>query len=228
MARDNCGRSVLHYAIHWAAPVEVVEELLMSCYDLIHTKDSDGRTPLDYFASFYRLDNYRQSFDTVEDNRVIRCLFNKGPYKDITHSGKLLVHSALYTERCPMCIIGYLACIQPDQVNQLDQSGYLPLQLAARLESLDVESSSDYLALIQTLLEQFPQAAKANDPRGLLPLQSMIRAGRKWNTGIMQIIAAHPAAICDLNLDSYCLSTILARLDANSIFRLLQDAPILI
>lgn len=228
MARDERGRSVLHYAIHWGAPVDVVKVLLAACYDLVRVEDSEGKTPIDYFVSFYQLDTCWRTTDDVDDE-VIRCFFVDSSHRNMTQSGMPLLHSALYTQHCPLCVIGYLACKHPDQVGQVDDEGNLPLHLAAQLELPPEEAHiSDYAAVIQSLLQQFPEGARATNPDGLLPLHSMIQAGRSWNSGIQLLVQTHPAAICDLNLKSCALSTLLSRLDHDSMYRLLREAPFLV
>jgi ankyrin repeat protein len=53
MAKDNEGRTPLHYAIYWSSSVDVVQELVHAAYELIHVKDLKGKTPMDYLVSFY-------------------------------------------------------------------------------------------------------------------------------------------------------------------------------
>jgi ankyrin repeat protein len=228
MARDERGRSVLHYAIHWGVPVDVVKVLLAACHDLVRVEDSDGKTPIDYFVSFYQLDTCWRTTDDVDDE-VIQCFFVDSSYRNVTQSGMQPLHSALYTQRCPLSIIGYLARHRPDQVGQVDGTGNLPLHLAAQLE-LQPEKAhlSNYADVIRSLLQPFPEGARATNPDGILPLHLMIRAGRSWKSGIQLLVHTHPAAICDLNLKSCALSTLLSRLDHDSMYRLLREAPFLV
>ena len=227
MAKDDKGRSVLHYAIFFDAPVDIIEVLIEACYDLVHVEDLCGKTPMDYFVSFYQLDECWQTTDDVDD-AVIRCFFVYSPHRSLTQSGTLLLHSALNTRRCPLCIIGYLACSPAAEVGQMDATGNLPLHLAAQMELSEGVDMVDYVNVIKSVLQRFPEGARVSNSDGLLPLHLIIQAGRSWNSGIELLVQTHPAAICDLNLKACATSALLSRLDHDSMYRLLREAPFLI
>lgn len=230
MAKDIEGRTALHCAIYWSASVDVVRELVQSCYELIHMQDVSGKTPMDYLLSFYAPEfgnNHVQiGWNSFLDNVVdmVRAFFVNGPHQDKTRNGSLYLHSALYTKDCPMPIIEFLVVAAPEQADELDETGNLPLHLASAVE-LDEAHSQSYVEVIVELLERYPEGASAPNPEGLLPLHLMIQAGRSWECGIEKLVEVHPAAICDLKLPPPVLAIFLSRLDRDTMFRLLQEAP---
>jgi ankyrin repeat protein len=233
MVQDDEGRTVLHYAVYWGAPVEIVQELVRASHDLIHVKDLSGDTPMDYLLSFYSPDftsnSIQVGWDSFVDNIVdmVRAFFVDGPHRDKTRLGELYLHAALYTRDCPIPIIEFLVVAAPDHAEEYDEVGNLPIHLASQLENIDEANLGSYVEVISELVGRFPEGARAPNPDGLLPLKLMINAGHTWEYGIQTLIEAHPAAICDECLEPYCLTTLLSRLDHDSMYRLLQEAPFL-
>lgn len=235
MLQDNLGRTILHYAIYWSASVDIVRMLVNSRHDLIHIADTSGKTPMDYLLSFYAPEfssnNIQIGWNSFLDNVVdmVRAFFVAGPHSDKTRDGELYLHSALYTENCPLPIIEFLVVAAPEQAEEFDDLGNLPLHLAAAVEVADDEvQSQSYVEVIVELLEHYPEAARTPNPKGKLPLHTMIANGRTWNCGVDKVMEVHPAAVCDLNLNALGLSTVMSRLDHDTMFRLLKEVPHLI
>lgn len=235
MLQDNMGRTILHYAIYWSASVDIVRMLVNARHELIHIPDTSGKTPMDYLLSFYAPEfssnNIQIGWNSFLDNVVdmVRAFFVAGPHSDKTRDGELYLHSALYTENCPLPIIEFLVVAAPEQAEEFDDLGNLPLHLAAQVEVLEDEvQSQSYAEVIVELLEHYPEAARTPNPKGKLPLHTMIAKGRTWNCGVDKVLEVHPAAVIDLNLNSLALSTVMSRLDHDTMFRLFKEAPHLI
>jgi hypothetical protein len=126
-----------------------------------------------------------------------------------------------------MAIIEFLVVAAPEQADKFDETGNLPLHLAAQIQDFDESHSQSYVNVIMELLIGFPEGVRAPNPDGLLPLNLMISAGRTWNCGIQTLIEVHPAAICDLNLKAGALCKLLSRLDHDTMYKLLHEAPFL-
>jgi ankyrin repeat protein len=230
MAKDIEGRTALHCAIYWSASVDVVRELVQSCYELIHMQDISGKTPMDYLLSFYAPEfgnnlGWNSFLDNVVDR--VQAFFVNGPHQDKTRNGSLFLHSALYTKDCPMPIIQFLVVAAPEQADEQDETGNLPLHLASAVD-FDAAHEQSYVEVIVEMLERYPEGARAPNPKGLLPLNLMLSAGRTWECGIEKLVEVHPAAICDLKLPSPVLSEFLSKLDRHTMFRLLQEAPFIL
>ena len=234
MVQDDEGRTVLHYAVYWGAPVEIVRELVRASHDFIHVKDLSGKTPMDYLLSFYAPDftsnnSIQVGWGSFVDNIVdmVRAFFVDGPHRGKTRLGELFLHSALYTKDCPMPIIEFLVVAAPEHAEEYDETGNLPIHLACQLDNIDEANSASHVEVISELVSRFPEGVRAPNPDGLLPLKLMINAGRTWEGGIQTLIEAHPAAICDECLEPYSLTTFLSKLDHDTMYRLLQEAPFL-
>ena len=75
------------------------------------------------------------------------------------------------------------------------------------------------------LVEAYPEGVMIPTPDGLLPLQLMINAGATSKDGIFELIRVHPVAVVHLNLPTGSFCSLLSRLDPDTMYRLLQDAP---
>jgi len=234
MHRDVDGRTVLHYAICWSSSVDVVRELVTASHELIQVRDESGKTPMDYLLSFYAPEfsssSIQSGWNSFLDNVVdmVRAFFVAGPHAEKTRDGALYLHSALYTVNCPIPIIEFLVVAASEQVEEFDDLGNLPLHLAAALPEFDESQEQSYVEVIHELLERYPEAARTPNPDGFLPLHLMIAGRRTWHCGIDKVVEVHPAAICDLNLNAFALSHLMARMDQRTMYRMLQEASYLV
>ena len=76
-----------------------------------------------------------------------------------------------------MAIIEFLVVAAPEQADEFDETGNIPLHLAAQVQDFDESHSQSYVKVIMELLIGFPEDMRAPNPDGLLPLNLMISAG---------------------------------------------------
>jgi ankyrin repeat protein len=94
--------------------------------------------------------------------------------------------------RCPISLTELALLLHPEQLQQRDGMGRLPLHNATRRPDSTV---------LLDLLNAWPQATKIPDAMGFLPLHLAIRNKRGWNDGVGQMLMANPEALEGLDLD---------------------------
>ena len=124
------------------------------------------------------------------------------PYEHVTNNGELVVHAALYTNGCPLSIVGLFIFKQPHLTSIVDGNGNLPIHIACRLRNIPACDADNYIAVVEELCMRFPQGPRMLDSQGKLPLTLMIEAEQPWKA-IQIVLAAHPAAVVDQGLGSF-------------------------
>jgi hypothetical protein len=239
VSRDDFGWNALHYAMNTHIShlgdsafsngnfLGIVRELLGVSFNLIHDRNLEGKTPMDNLATFIGNRRTTINFDRVQ-TFLQNTVFAHGPHCHSTRAGELVLHSALYTKDFPFPITEKLIAASPERVKEVDETGNLPLHLAAQIECIRGDATLAYVDVIDRLIEAFPEAVQIPNPDGKLPLHLMITARRTWNSGIQKLIEAHPLALCILNLKGDALFTLLSRLNHDTMYRLLQDGPTMV
>ena len=155
--------------------------------------------------------------------------------KQVNEDGNLPLHMAAQ--------IVFTGADESDPVDVIDPNEGRPLAGGCQLLSLEDAAHSEYMYLVNVLLNAFPGAVRARNGDGLLPLHLMIKNGVRhpwttekgrymWSYGtkmylseIQQLLVEYPVAICDLDLRGMALSTFLSKLEHDTMYRLLREAP---
>jgi ankyrin repeat protein len=236
-AQNNIGRTALHLAIFWNATVDVVLALVKACPELVQIRDDSNKTPMEYFV-MYHIDHtpsvsyfrHLQSTgldDDIPIDEVARAFFVASPYGHVTKNGKLVLHAALYTNGCPLSIVGLFIFKQPQLISMVDGNGNLPIHVASQLQTIAAWDADEYVAVLEELCVRFPQGPRTPNPEGKLPLTLMIEANQPWEA-LKVVLGTHPAAVVDQELGSLETCTLLSRIDNEVRYRLLRDVPFLL
>ena len=235
-AQNDMGRTPLHFAILWNRTVDVVLALVMACPELLQIRDNENKTPMDYFVTYHNIEDCDSLFwnlqvlgldDSIPSDEIARAFFVASPYGHVTNNGELILHAALYTNGCPLSIVGLFIVNQPHLTSIVDGNGNLPIHIACRLRNIPACDADNYIAVVEELCMRFPQGPRMLDSQGKLPLTLMIEAEQPWRA-IQIVLAAHPAAVVDQGLGSFETCTLLSKIDTDVLYRLFRDVPFLL
>jgi hypothetical protein len=239
-AQDNEGRTALHAAIltessQQQVQGEVVLALVMACPELVQIRDNKNKTPMEYFVTNHNIEDcvslFRRSpvwdMEYYRSYKIARALFVASPYDHVTNNGELILHAALYTNGCPLLIVGLFIVNEPHLTSIVDGNGNLPIHIACRLRNIPACDADNYIAVVEELCMRFPQGPRMLDSQGKLPLTLMIEAEQPWRA-IQIVLAAHPAAVVDQGLNSFQTFMLLSKIDTDVFYRLLRDVPFLL
>jgi ankyrin repeat protein len=225
---DIWRNNALHYAMNGSFEhpdrLKIVGELLHASYDLLYQECDDEYvcTPIDCL-----LEN-ASAESTIGFLPCFQTIFAHGSHSDITRSGELVLHAAIYNEDLAMSYFRCLVGLAPEQAKEFDDTGNLPIHLAAQMKKVKCTHPGveyHYLEIINELLDVFPEGLMTPNRDGMLPLQLMIKAGGRWRGGINTFIYVCPAVVCDLHLQGDSLATFLSRLDCHTMYKLLREVP---
>jgi hypothetical protein len=113
------------------------------------------------------------------------------------------VHACLHAVDFPLALIERAMKRYMEQLGQADAEGDLPLHIMARQAPPPPEEDSDDgdddddggMLLLDELVSLYPPAAAKWNHQRQIPLDVAIASGRRWRTGIRQLLEAHPAGI---------------------------------
>jgi hypothetical protein len=109
-----------------------------------------------------------------------------------------MVHACLQAVNFPLALTDRAMKRYIEQLGQADAEGDLPLHIimARRAPPESEERDGDmFLLLLDELVSLYPAAAKEWNHQRQIPLDVAIASGRRWRTGIRQLLEAHPAGI---------------------------------
>jgi hypothetical protein len=153
-------------------------------------------------------DNTLPAFDVLA--ALVKLLhYGPGPESDGSQS---LLTAALslhrYDVRVPPSFIRWALALNPREAGMPDEDGNYPLHIEAGIpvEKMTLLDSPDpcrfcgdyccqRLDILSTLMDIYPQAAKASNQQGAFPLGLMIRNGRRWDRTFALVLRSCPEAI---------------------------------
>jgi len=192
--KNPYGRTPLHTAYEYGAPLEVVAALLQVCPDASKEKDEDGYTPLHLSCRF------------GAPLEAVAALLQVWPdaAKEKNEDGNTPLHLACQFG-APLEVMFSLLQVWPDATKEKDLHGRTPLQKSCcRRVPWEVVAPLEEVA---ALLQVWPDAVKEKDRRGYSPLHCACRSraslqattlllntwlGYKENTTKSQIMALQP------------------------------------
>lgn len=119
--------------------------------------------------------------------------FSKEPFQ--------IVHSAVGVATCPPHLVRLAIKLKPEQVEEPDINGNLPLHIAAMTKYPDINYSDENLGVVDSILSLYPEAARIPNDSGKLPLCLAIESGKTWDNGIRSIIEAHPGGLATIQIE---------------------------
>jgi ankyrin repeat protein len=150
----------------------------------------------------------------------------------------LVLHAAVALSSCPIQVLMFCLSQYPDQINQRDVTGQLPLHIAVANRN---KQRDDTLPLqlrklqprgscpIIRLLELYPEAAGQQDPNepiGRTPLHTALAHGHEWHTGVKELFQYAPDAAYEVDpvtrLQPFQMA---AENDVDTCYQLLRNNP---
>lgn len=100
------------------------------------------------------------------------------------------LHAASPLANLPLLFLGLAVRLHPEELQQMDEAGRLPLHIVCSLEPVHIHSDSR----VKTILGGFPPAVRARDNDGCLPLHGAITSGQPWSL-LAALISAAPETL---------------------------------
>ena len=95
-----------------------------------------------------------------------------------------VLHAAVSLATLPISFVDLAVRLYPEELQQRDEAGRLPLHIVSSLEAVQIHSR------VKSILGGFPLAVKARDNDGCLALHGAITSGKPWPVLAALIIAA--------------------------------------
>ena len=152
-------------------------------------------------------------------------LCGNNPFDDWENWYKQLLHSAI-KHFAPLDFIRFAMRQHPDHLSYQDKDGRTPLSITCTAFGSN-EKDEYYITLIQEISSKCPEAAKMKDSLDHYPINTLLRKGACWSSGVESLVHAAP----DL-LETKCISSGLYPFMAaaplssdDTIFNLLRASP---
>ena len=147
-----------------------------------------------------------------------------------------MVHACLQAVNFPMALTERAMKRYIEQLGQADAEGDLPLHILMARHAPAVPPESEegdgdmFLLLLGKLVSLYPAAAKECNHQRQIPLDVAIASGRRWRTGIRQLLEVHPAGIESRGIPVRVYPLILEKMIReeqfhNMVFGILQGKP---
>jgi len=214
--------------------INLISSIHFPCPSMVSAKnDSNYDKPM---ALLYR--RFSRQFDQSEkffpgDNSQPRVLEHRNRYKTAAmNSWKIIlalldplldkkksisdfymVHAAVRID-CPPDLLRYIIETRPEEVRQTNESGRLPLHVAADAKIQDFNSKEQttsasryhYKFVIDELLYSYPDGAASVDAENMLPLQLAVDSGKAWiGGGTKSLYDVYPDAMTRVPVEEFPL-----------------------
>jgi ankyrin repeat protein len=140
----------------------------------------------------------------------------------------LMLHACLKANNIPLALVERAMKRHHDQLEEIDELGDLPLHLVAAQGQAD-DTEDD---LLGEILKAYPPAACVRNNHGALPLDLAMASGRRWETGIEQLLQVNPEALIEStvsvipdNLYPRIFATLLQHDTTSLVFGILSANP---
>lgn len=227
--------SPLHVACRHGVSTTVLQELLKANPNMATTANQSGIKPgtLLYYEFAKNPSNeavvmglfLNKPIDT-RDARILALtwrvliLLNATTGRDLEDQKPLpllFLHEVVTYQECLGLgnIIPLAVRLHPEQLSKRDESGNLPLHIAATTpaEKERQERYGRYQAVdaVSVLLQAYPQAASTANGSGRLPLHLALGVGKRtWNTGIAKLVEASPRSLMTRDVETHFYPLFLA------------------
>eukprot|EP00980_Cylindrotheca_fusiformis_P000227 scaffold52_cov183-Cylindrotheca_fusiformis.AAC.6 len=230
---QNCMQQTsLHTAIRFIPErTDIVECLLREAPELINYRDYHNLRPIDILnqkviTSEEVIRHSQTPCDTILDDLwdTVHVLADaNNSLQDRKIGRQPMVHACLENHDFPFALKERALKRYRVQLQQSDGSGNLPLHILARQPPLSIDDEEDDELLIR-VLSLYPQGASTRNNENETPLSIAIRNGRRWNSGILRLLEAYPAAIYDLRLPEVLHAVLFAKILKAGKMNILYDA----
>jgi hypothetical protein len=218
--QNSMQQTPLHTAIHCIPErTEIVECLVRVAPEIARQRDYLHLRPIDILAQKvimteevikYSHQHGEQILDDLWETAHVLCNL----WRDQTLERQPIVHTCLKSFDFPFALKERALKRYETQLRQTDGGGDLPLHVIARQSPPPKgEEEEDYeLDFFNRILYLYPGGASQRNNEHETPFLIAIRSGRRWNSGILRLMEAHPAAIDDLQLPRGVYAIFFARL----------------
>jgi ankyrin repeat protein len=132
----------------------------------------------------------------------------------IQHDAPLFIHDIIRLDRCPSTLISLALVKHPEWLDVKDDNGNLPLHTVAS-KFISRRCTKNHAQITRLLLRSHPDACREKNNDGKYPLVLAIESGKRWSSGLQDMLNAFPEAIDALDLDDRLYPFILSRASAD-------------
>ena len=247
--RNHLQQAPLHVAVvTMPERTEIIECLYRACPDSVQARDSLRLRPIDILTQkiimMEEVIKYaRKKHEKEEGKEMLNGLWDAVHVLVGANSGSTyLVHACLRTKEVPFALTERAMKYNEEQLALPDSNGDLPLHVVSRIPppihprsqaasseetSQEVETEDDEGDFLERAIGLNPEAAYRFNNDQQLPIAVAVRAGRKWNSGIFDLLRANPSGIEGLHLPLNLFPTLIELLtfQPSTLFRMLQSLP---
>lgn len=219
--RNTLEQTPLHTAIHCIPErPDIVEYLVREAPETVSQWDHLHLRPIDILTMKVILSeevvkyshNEKMILEELWETAHILAHANNS-WRDQPLRRQPIVHTCLQTLDFPFALKLRALRRFGKQLRQANDDGDLPLHVIARQPPLPKgEEVDDELDFLNRVLSLYPLGATEWNNARETPLLIAIRSGRKWNSGVLQLLEAHPAGLNDLKLPRVVYPTLFARI----------------
>mmetsp|Transcript_53295 Transcript_53295/g.79176 ORF Transcript_53295/g.79176 Transcript_53295/m.79176 type:complete len:291 (-) Transcript_53295:83-955(-) len=208
--QNKWGETPLHYACIYSKH-EVVRTLLRSSIEIIHTRNMETFTSLEYLCHLrgYKLSAAVRRSLPPSKEVLSELLTEDEELTRIWNNAHLLVETAYHN---------------PPNGSLKGDKKFRILHACAEMEICPAD-------FLQAAVKLYPEQLKEVDEDGYLPLHLAARSGKMWSQGVATFVEAHPAALASLAIDERYYPNVLAFLGRQSslstLFGVLQQIPVI-
>mmetsp|Transcript_36442 Transcript_36442/g.43887 ORF Transcript_36442/g.43887 Transcript_36442/m.43887 type:complete len:323 (-) Transcript_36442:51-1019(-) len=202
----------LHYAMSQGSSHDVIIELIRCAPNTVNQPNRWNYTPIYWFwkrceKHMYQHGELSKTSDS-KDWRILKEMIwittnSVGSIQDQEYWPILHVVAKI---KCPVQMLKGMIQLFPNELITKDNTGRLPLSIAAHSESLG-NATHDH---IKVLIEAYKGAASEYDATGSSPLTLAIKSGKTWDNGIELIFCAAPNSIRVLDQETKLYAFMLA------------------
>lgn len=147
---------------------------------------------------------HRHKYKTAAMNtwKIILTILDPSGDRELGASDFFMVHAAVRMD-CPPDLLRYIIETRPEEVQQTDHAGRLPLHIAAAVKS-DGSDAYHFKFVIDELLYSYPDGAAYTDANDKLPIELAAESEKPWiGGGFKSIYDCFPDGMGRVPLDTY-------------------------
>jgi hypothetical protein len=221
--QNSMQQTPLHTAIFFIPDkTEIVECLVRVAPEIARQRDCMHLRPIDILTQKVIMTEEVIKYSHQYGEKILDDLWETAHvlahanslWQDQTLERQPIVHTCLKSFDFPFALKERALKRYETQLRQTDGGGNLPLHVIARQypPHKGEEEEDDELDFFNRVLSLYPGGASQLNDEHETPFFIAIRSGRRWNSGLLRLLEAHPAAIDDLQLPRGIYPLLFARL----------------
>jgi ankyrin repeat protein len=242
--QNNMQQSPLHLVILCIPKrSDLVELLVEAAPEMVQHRDFEYMRPIDILCRSIIMKEERAKYNNTHNDKgqetlveklwecarilahASSCALPRHHHEHHRHEHQPMVHACLQANNFPFALTERAIRRYPQQLQQADSDGDLPLHIASRIRPDEDDDN-----LFEEIVNLYPKAASMWNKERKIPLDVAIESGgRRWNSGISCLLEAHPVGIESRGLASKLYPMIFAQLSrlqrTNLLYRIIQAKP---